>query len=102
MEAPSARFFALKTTVISIRAFGAEQAKEICKLINTALAEGLQYLPVAECTEEAADFASDQMELPRFEWFDDPELEEGMLLPSTNGKASPVAPQLHHGKFDRY
>ena len=47
----------------------AEQGVALVDATNSALESGLFYAPVATCTEEAADVASQMMELPSLEWF---------------------------------
>lgn len=56
----------------------AGQARQLIRACEGALSSGIFYAPVATCTEEAADFAAQQMELPSTEWFQLPKAATGI------------------------
>ena len=55
----------------------ADQATAMLEAVNRAVEGGLFYAPIATCSEEAADFASQKIELPSLEWFQLPEAPPG-------------------------
>ena len=51
--------------------------------MDEALQQGETYTPVAACSKDAAEFASGELELQRFEWFQEPGSPEGMGIRSS-------------------